>query len=671
MYDYKFLIFGGTTEGRLMVEYLSSKNVLVDVYVVTKYGGELLPQNENIRIYTECLDADAMIAVMAKGSYNMVIDATHPYAKDATKNIVSACINSKMEYTRLLRDESEFVANGNTWIVNTPHEAIELLNKSEGKILFTTGSKDLKIYADGINDKERIYARILPVSESLELAEESGIKADKIICMQGPFSVEMNYTILCEIGAEFMVTKEAGTVGGFSEKLEAAKRAGIITIVIGRVPEEKGLSFDAVKYMLSQRYFPEDKGVKREVYVIGIGMGNPNNLTIEAKKYLDESQVIIGARRIVEAVGEYKKPNYIAYVAEDILEYINKNVQYDKIAVVFSGDIGFYSGAKHLIPLLSKFKTHMVAGISSLEYLSSKLKMPWEDIKCVSIHGRVINLINHVHKNRRVFVLLDEKHNVNYVCKNLIDSKIENIKIYVGEMLSYDNERVISGTPEELYDLEFNKNSVVIIENTGLILGISDKEYETTSSSIADSEFIRGKVPMTKAEVRTIIISKLKLSRNSVVYDIGAGTGSVTLESAMQANKGQVFAFEKNPEGIELIKKNLAKFEISNVTVVEGNAEEQIRKFINPTHAFIGGTDGKLSDILDILWSKNPIMRIVVTAITLETQSLLLKYIEMHSDISAEIVQVAITNIKKLGKYHMPFAKNPVMIITLCKEKID
>lgn len=665
MYKHKFLIFAGTTEGRMITEFLCTKNALLHVQVATEYGEQLLPEQENVVIFSERLDEEQMYQQMMEENYDMVIDATHPYAKEVTQNIVAACIRSRMEYTRLVRAKAGIPAGSDIRYVDTHEEAVELLNGIEGKVFLATGSKDLPVYCQGINDIARLYVRVLPTAKVIGECQAAGITGDRMICMQGPFSAELNYTLFQEVGASVLVTKEAGKVGGFEEKVDAARRARIQTIVIGRPAEENGLPFEAVRSMLRTRYFPEDKEIEKEISLIGIGMGNPRQLTFEAKDALVDAQVLIGANRVIDALKEYHKPVYYAYKPEDVLDYIRKNPQYERVALVYSGDIGFFSGARAILPALKDWKVKTYCGIPTIAYLASKLNLSWENIKLTSLHGREGQIVVEVQQNAKVFALMGGKGGVTSLCRALIEHGLSNVRIFVGERLSYKDERITEGVPKKLLREEFEPLAAVIIENP---CPVSIDSHGIVTHGLDDSTFLRSEVPMTKSEVRSIVISKLQLYRNSILYDIGAGTGSITIEAALQSDTGHVYAIDQKPQALSLIRENIRKFSVPNVTIVEGCAPYALEGLGKPTHAFIGGTSGMMKQILDFLWDVNPEIRIVTDTISLESLTELIRYLADHPYIEHEIIQVGISKARKLGKHHMMSAENPIYIITMYRK---
>ena len=252
--QHRILLFAGTTEGRLITEYLAGKNVSLDVSVATAYGGELLPAADNIRIMQQRLDAAEMRALLHRGGYSLVLDATHPYAKEVTENIQIACRKENLHCIRVLRDSKDpdtiGTASAHIRYADTTEEAVQLLYDTSGPVFLTTGSKTLPQFMQLPNAADRIFARILPSPEMLQQALDLGLPGSHITCAQGPFPVESNLAAIQAIRLRWagehpdfadapltLVTKESGQAGGYSEKLAAASQASADVIVIRR-PQE-------------------------------------------------------------------------------------------------------------------------------------------------------------------------------------------------------------------------------------------------------------------------------------------------------------------------------------------------------------------------------------------------------------------------------------------------
>ncbi len=247
------LVFGGTTEGREIAEWIAGRpgNHVV-AYSATDYGGSLVESGPNLESRVDRLAADQMSCVMAEGGFDCVIDATHPYADIVTDNIRRAAEVASLPVIRVVRDsEPEGPWRG----AADAAEAARICAELPGNILLTTGSKDLGIFMGTIPDAaDRVYARVLPVVDSVSSALALGIPVSHIIAMQGPFSEELNTALIHELSIAVVVTKASGRTGGFSEKVDAALSCGCELVVIHRPLDEKGLALEQAKDELSGRY---------------------------------------------------------------------------------------------------------------------------------------------------------------------------------------------------------------------------------------------------------------------------------------------------------------------------------------------------------------------------------------------------------------------------------
>lgn len=239
-------VIGGTSEGRNLLKAMANLNVHIYVSVATEYGAGLIDEQPNITVMAARMDLAAMRSFIQEHQPVCVIDATHPYATIVTATVKEACQQESTEYIRLLRPAGEA---GDYIIVHDFAEAVELLNHMDGNIFLTTGSKNLADFTAVKDYQERIALRILPMQASLQSALDYGYKPAHIVCMQGPFSKELNIAMLKKYHSKFMVTKDSGAVGGFDEKVEAAQAAGAKLIVIGREQEEGSGYAEIVSYL--------------------------------------------------------------------------------------------------------------------------------------------------------------------------------------------------------------------------------------------------------------------------------------------------------------------------------------------------------------------------------------------------------------------------------------
>lgn len=656
---YNICIFAGTTEGRRLVELLSHQPLRVTACVATEYGEALLSPVENLTVCAGRLTGEEMAALLEKDPFDLVVDATHPYAADVTRSIVHACRETETDYLRLLREEGE--QTGEAVYVEDADSAVDYLDRVEGNILLTTGSKELEKYARIRDFAQRVYVRVLPMESSLELCRTAGVKPAHIIAMQGPFSEELNVALLRSISASYLVTKDGGAPGGFREKASAARTAGARLVVIGRPPQEEGVSLPQTLDLLCRRF---GLTCQPEVTVVGIGPGCPTAMTKEVLAAVEGADCLIGGERMLAAVARPGQSTLCAIAPATIADYIRSHREHRKITVVMSGDTGFFSGTKKLLPLLAGHQVTVLPGISSLSYLCAKLQTGYDDVAVVSLHGRKGNIAGTVRRNAHTFALVGGAEGVNALCAALVEGGLGDVRVSVGERLSYPEERITVGTARELQQGHYAPLSAVLIENDGaegrLTAGLPDDCFRR-------GEGEGGIIPMTKSEVRAVCLSKLRLTEKAVCWDIGAGTGSVAIEMALQAEKGQVFAVERREDGARLIEENRNRFALTNLTVVRGRAPEALESLPAPTHVFIGGSGGKIGEILAAVLEKNPCATIVATAISLESVAELTACMKEFSFDRREVVCLSVAKARPAGAYHLMTGQNPVYIFTMEK----
>lgn len=643
----RICIFAGTTEGRKLAALLGAA-AEVTVCVATEYGEVVLNGIPDITVHTGRMDEAEMTAFFREQHFDRILDATHPYATAVTANIRAAAAAAGVPLMRIRRETA--LDGGNAVYVSSAEEARDYLKTREGSILITTGAKELSSYT-GL-DMQRVWARVLPLPSSLEACEKAGIPVAHIIAAQGPFTEEVDFAELRMIGASYLVTKASGKAGGFEEKIRAAALSGAVPVVIGEKTEEEGLTLDEAVRELAEHY----PLAGRKILLIGIGPGDPGLRTNEAIKALKDCDAVIGARSVAETL-EINKPCYFEYLPEKVRAVLDAHPSIRKAAVVLRGDTGFYSGAKKLLEAFEGEQVRVLPGISCAALFAARLNTGWEDAAFVSVHGREGKVVHAVSGHRKTFILTGGENTPDTVLKRLLEYGFGDLKCAVGERLSYPEEKITEGTVEVLSEGRYDALSLLYIENP--------EAGRSARFGIPDEEFIRGSVPMTRSEVRAVSLSRLALGTAPVVYDVGAGTGSVSVECALNAPDGQVYAIERETEALELIRANQMKFRAENITVVEGAAPEALDMLPVPTHAFIGGSGGRLKEILELLLRKNPDVRIVLNTVTLESQTEAYELIKAYGFTYFDAVTVNIARSKKLGRYHMMSAENPVTVFVM------
>lgn len=191
------------------------------------------------------------------------------------------------------------------------------------------------------------------------------------------------------------------------------------------------------------------------------------------------------------------------------------------------------------------------------------------------------------------------------------------------------------------------------------------KLWPYSTPGIPDRLFVRGEVPMTKEEVRAVTMAKARLTAGQIIYDIGAGTGSIAIEAALAAPGGQVYAVERNPAGLALIEENARRFAVENIIVCPGEAPGAMAELPAPDRVFVGGSGGRLEGILQAVHEKlRPQGRVVVNAITIDTLNSALAFFEANGYTDIETVQVQVNRIEKKGRYALMTGLNPVFVIS-------
>ncbi|WP_026510439.1 bifunctional cobalt-precorrin-7 (C(5))-methyltransferase/cobalt-precorrin-6B (C(15))-methyltransferase [Butyrivibrio sp. LC3010] len=673
------VIFSGTTEGRTLSERLSKAKIRHTVCVATEYGKEMMDENEYAKVHVGRMDAEKMESFLSevfdggrkdseeKSLKYLIIDATHPYAVEVTKNIRKAAKSLGVKYLRVSRSiEARLPKDAAKY--HDIEKCAASMDSTEGNILLTTGSKELHIYCENVSEdtKNRTYVRVLPSVQSLKLCEDENIAPDHIVAMQGPFSKELNEAVIRQYDIKHLITKESGASGGFAEKVEAAETLGIKLHMIER-PDDKGISLDdACKLILSEEPFCSDNydegGFLMRISLVGLGMGRAEFMTKEAIDIIANSDVVFGAKRLIKDIEAPVK--YEMYRAEDIIPVLERKKP-EKAAIIFSGDTGFYSGAKKMFKALKNWKddadVKVIPGISSISYFAAKLGESYDDACLFSIHGRknaeeLEALLEEIKYNKKVFILLSDSKDVQRLSKRLEESGLEG-KIVVGADFSYDSEKICEMTFKE--GEEYCADGVL----TALVVNYNPLKRPLINVA-RDTDFIRGEIPMTKEVIRHESIIRLNLKERDVFYDIGGGTGSVAIEAAQLSPSLKVYTIERKPQAAELIRKNVLNKRLSNVTVIEGAAEEVLAGMEKPDCVFIGGSGGKLKYIIELLKAKGSGIRYVINAVSLETMCEVREIINEYEPADEETIMISISDVKKLASYHMLQGQNPIWIFS-------
>lgn len=390
--------------------------------------------------------------------------------------------------------------------------------------------------------------------------------------------------------------------------------------------------------------------MSRKFYIIGAGMGAPDSLTGEAAHALAASDAVFATRRLTAVCDRAAVCPFDRLAAQAV----SSGAQ--TVSVLVSGDVGFFSAAGRLREQLAPHgDVRLVCGLSSMQYFCAKLGVSYDDACVRSLHGRAGSILGAVSYHKKTFVLTGGENTAPQVCRTLADAGLGGLTVHLGENLGAADERIETATAETLANQPCGSLAVLLIEHPD-----AANAYEP----VRDEMLTRAKVPMTKEEVRWVSVSRLAVQPRDTVWDVGAGTGAVTLELARKASDGLVYAVERKPEAVALLHENRAKLGGYNVQIVEGAAPDALEALPAPDCVFVGGSGGAMRRILEIAKQKNPAVRVVVNAIALETLHETQAALSALGFADVEVTQLSAARGKAVGPYTMMTANNPVFILS-------
>ena len=393
-----------------------------------------------------------------------------------------------------------------------------------------------------------------------------------------------------------------------------------------------------------------------QVTLIGMGCGW-NAVTREAEEALRRADALLGAARLLETLPDDCATIRLAEtVPGKLLRLLRENI-WEHPCVLYSGDTGFYSGARLLIPLLEadKIPYRVLPGVSSVQLLAARLGRPWQDWRLCSAHGADCDAVTAVSRGKAALFLTGTQSPA-ALCGQLAAAGLGNLPVVIGENLGGADEKITRTTARAAAYGAFSPLSVLLTEPAPM-------PYPERASGIPDADFIRGNVPMTKQEVRTAIMAKLAVCPGDTVWDVGAGTGAVSVELSRAARRGRVYALERGAEACDLIRRNREKFGAWNLTLIQGDAPAALEPLPPPGAAFIGGSGGELENIIETALRKNSSVRLCASAVTLETLCAAVTAFAVRG-LDAEVCQIAVSRTRPAGKLHLLAAQNPVFLIT-------
>lgn len=392
-----------------------------------------------------------------------------------------------------------------------------------------------------------------------------------------------------------------------------------------------------------------------KINVVGGGPGSIELLTGAGISEIKSADVVLTSLRLNDEFSNLN-PNIKTMGIMDTIEHLKENSSDPNlnVAVLASGDVGFYSIAATLRKHLDDgFEIELIPGISSFQYFAAKLKMGYEDWKLISMHGLDKSIVPYASYYNKTFALTGGKWDVPAIINDLARVGLGDVKIYIGERLGMQGEKITVDTPKDLIGKVFEKLSVILIEN---------ENFVNPYTLFKDEDYIRGRAPITKEHVRNLSVDALSVCPTDLVWDVGAGSGGVTCALALKAHESTVYAIEMKEEALEVLNANVKALKTYNVEIISGSAPDALLDIPVPNKVFIGGTTGRLEQILNVVLSKNPNATIVANAITLETIGAIIEVFK-NKNLKTEIISATIAKSKRLGNYNMMMGENPIYIV--------
>lgn len=406
----------------------------------------------------------------------------------------------------------------------------------------------------------------------------------------------------------------------------------------------------------------------RKVTIIGAGPGNPDLLSRAALDAIDIADVVIGAHRALAGIDV--PPDVVRcelVKTADIVAALTDAASWQRAVVVMTGDVGLFSGARRLVEALSGdalLDVRVIPGISSASYLAARLARPWQDWRFASAHGVACDIVAEAERAGELFLATSGGEDPSRLSGELVQAGFGDARVTVAERLSYPDECITCATASEIVGQTFDDLNVMLIEFAGGAGSPAGSRWPYASSGIPDELFIRGDVPMTKQEVRAVALAKLRLTATDTVWDVGAGTGSVSIEAALVARAGSVWAVERNAAGVRLIRENADAFGCGSVHAVLGVAPEALANLPVPDAVFVGGSAGELSSIVEAALEKNSQVRLCVPCVTVETLTEACALLSGSRFKGFEACQVSAARAEAVGPHHLMKAQNPVFLVS-------
>ncbi len=405
---------------------------------------------------------------------------------------------------------------------------------------------------------------------------------------------------------------------------------------------------------------------KDRAYILGVAPDGAASLLPQARRILKRADMVLGGKRLLDALPSLNGEKItIGHNLAEVSDLIKSNLGHKRIVVLASGDPYFYGIASYLTGKLGKDAVEIIPNVSAMQVAFARIRESWDNAVFVSVHSRPIeDIVETVRANHKIGIFTDDRHTPAAIARVLLEHGINGYRAYVCQNLGTGNEKI---TAADLYSLKRKRFPPL---NTLILLREKPEARPQPVLGIPEASFYRRRDGfITKQEVRAVSLAKLCLTDESVLWDIGAGSGAVSIEASCLARRGRIYAIEKNDADVAIIRKNLRKFQATRVEVVHTFAPDNLYELPDPTAVFIGGSGGKMEEILDLVGRRlKPGSRIVINTVTLENLSTTVNALKARGFVpDVTLVNIArSTKITELTRFE---ALNPVFVVAASKQE--
>jgi precorrin-6Y C5,15-methyltransferase (decarboxylating) len=405
----------------------------------------------------------------------------------------------------------------------------------------------------------------------------------------------------------------------------------------------------------------------KPVTIIGMGMG-PEDLTARHKSIIARADILVGGRRLLEQfkdIRAQKKP--IGKDIEGIVEFVRAQSKHHEVVVLASGDPLFYGIGARMAGALGAGRVRIYPNISSVAAAFARIKEPWNDAAIISLHGRKNDdkLFSALAGENKIAVFTDPKKNPAWLATRLIEKEFSNFKMCVLEALGSDAERFDWYLLETAAGMKFAEPNMVVLKRSPLKI----KSPHQILPGAPDSWYDHPGGLITKSEIRAISLSKLRLAPDHTLWDLGAGSGSISIEASLFTKKGKIFAVEKNPDRIENIKNNRKRFKVRNLKIVQAVLPDGLSRLTRPDRIFIGGGGKDLKSIVTAAAKcLKPDGRIVINTVLIPNLQAVVEALS-RLKFETDVIQVQINRTRQMPWAQRFEAQNPVWIISGMRKK--